>query len=76
MKKERKWWKVPVILSAVLGSTPVMFMVIGILYAHILGWQRVVGGLVMLIFILSAIWIPAFIALGIRKLKRKPSNVV
>ena len=62
----KKWWKVPVILSAGFGFVPLMFAVVSGLYGF---GHYVVGGLVMLLFVLAAIWLVTGIVLVVRRLR-------
>ena len=82
MKKQGKWWKVPAILSAVLGFVPALLTTVNTIYAMSFAAREMndlvykhssmlVAGLFFLVFILAAIWVPTGIVWGIRKLRRK-----
>jgi hypothetical protein len=68
MQKVRKWWRVPVTLSWMLGFVPAMYAVLGAFYGF---GNHVAAGLGVLSVILVAIWTPALIVLGIRRLKAR-----
>jgi len=68
MQKVPEWWRLPRALSFFLGFTPAMYAVLGALYGF---GEKVTGGLVVLVVVLVLIWLPAFIALGIRHLREK-----
>ncbi len=74
MSKKRKWWKIPLIISCVLGFVPVMTLVT-ILFMHRPGSRyfgdRVLGSITIIIILMILIWGSTFMILGIRKLIRR-----
>jgi predicted tellurium resistance membrane protein TerC len=68
MKKIGKWWKVPAILSAVLGLVPAGYVLSGLIWGRV---ELAIGALGILVFVGAAIWIPTAIVMGIRKLRHK-----
>ena len=62
----RKWWKVPVILSAVFGFVPLMFIWMSGLYGQS---QGMMAGLVVLLLLEGGTWLTAGIVMGVRRLR-------
>ena len=68
MQKVSKWWRVPIALSFVLGFVPAMYAMLGAFYGLSDQFARGLGALCI---VLAVIWMPALIALGIRRLRAR-----